>query len=50
VQHVGASATTTINRKDFGISYGGLMDNGGAMIGDTVAITLEVEATKEAAK
>ena len=49
---VGASASTKINRKDFGLSYGGLMDNGGAMIGDEVKITLEIEAdkAKEAAK
>lgn len=44
---VGASASTKINRKDFGLSYGGLMDNGGAMIGDEVKITLEIEADKE---
>lgn len=43
---VGASATTKINRKDFGLSYGGLMDNGGAMIGDEVTISLEIEADK----
>lgn len=44
---IGASATTKINRKDFGITYGKLMDNGGAMIGDDVAISLEIEAGKK---
>lgn len=45
-KRVGASATTTINRKDFNITYGGLMDNGGAMIGDKVPVTIEIEAIK----
>jgi polyisoprenoid-binding protein YceI len=45
-KRVGASATTTINRKDFNITYGGLMDNGGAMIGDKVPVSIEIEAIK----
>ncbi len=44
--HIGASAVTKINRKDFGISYGGLLDNGGPMIGDDVDITLDIELIK----
>jgi len=44
---VGTSATTEINRKDFGLSYGGLLDNGGAMISDKVKIELNLELTKE---
>lgn len=43
---IGASATGKVNRKDFGITYGGVLDNGGAMIGDDVTITLDVELTK----
>jgi len=40
--HIGASATTTVNRKDFGV-------NGAAtMVGDDVSITLDVELTKPA--
>jgi polyisoprenoid-binding protein YceI len=46
---VGANATGKINRKDFGISYGGALDNGGAMISDEVAITLDIELAKKAA-
>ncbi len=42
----GASATATLKRKDFGISYGGVLDNGGAAIGDDVKIELEIEMTK----
>lgn len=48
---VGASASTTINRKDFGLTYGGLLDNGGAVVSDDVKISLEIELIKkEAAK
>jgi len=47
---VGASATAEINRKDFGIQYGGLMDNGGAMISDAVKIQLDIELSQAAPK
>lgn len=39
----GFSATTTINRKDFGVSFGAVLDSGGAIVSDTVTISLEVE-------
>ena len=39
----GFSATTTINRKDFGVSFGALLDSGGAVVSDAVTISLEVE-------
>ena len=45
---MGAVATTTINRKDFGITYGQVMDNGGLMVGDDVKIEIDIEfMTKE---
>jgi polyisoprenoid-binding protein YceI len=40
---IGASATTKINRKDFGINYNKALDNGGVMVGDDVRITIDVE-------
>lgn len=43
---IGATATTTINRRDFGISYGGKMDNGGLMIGEEIPITIDIEMVK----
>ena len=43
----GASASTTINRKDFGVSFNQPMETGGMLIGDDVAITIEVEAVKQ---
>jgi len=39
----GFSATTTINRKDFGVSFGAVLDSGGAIVSDTVTISLQVE-------
>lgn len=38
-----ASATTKINRKDFGLTYNKTLDTGGAIVGDEVTITLDVE-------
>lgn len=43
---IGASATTTVNRKDFGITYNKALDNGGVAVGENVQITLEIELTK----
>jgi polyisoprenoid-binding protein YceI len=43
---VGAAATTKISRKEFGLTWNGLMEAGGAMVGDEVTITLEVEFIK----
>jgi polyisoprenoid-binding protein YceI len=40
----GFEAKTTINRKDFGIIWNRTLDQGGTMLGDDVAITLQVEA------
>ena len=39
----GASATTRINRKDFGVSWSRALDGGGVVVSDDVNITLDVE-------
>ncbi|MGH3774367.1 MAG: YceI family protein [Pseudonocardiaceae bacterium] len=41
---VGFSATTKINRKDFGIDTELPLDGGGVVIGDTVQISLDIQA------
>jgi polyisoprenoid-binding protein YceI len=41
----GASATTTINRKDFGLSYNRMVE-AAPVVSDEVKITIDVEATK----
>jgi polyisoprenoid-binding protein YceI len=43
LQRSAVSATTKINRKDFGLTWAKTMDTGGAIIGDEVSITLDVE-------
>ena len=45
-RRVGANATTTINRKDFGILYNRAIEAGG-VVGDEVRINLEVEAIEK---
>ncbi|MEN8006293.1 MAG: YceI family protein [Candidatus Krumholzibacteriota bacterium] len=39
----GFSASLTINRKDFGLTYHTVMEAGGLVVGDKVKITLEIE-------
>ncbi len=39
----GFSATTQISRKDFGVTWNAGLDSGGAIVSDTIRITLEVE-------
>jgi polyisoprenoid-binding protein YceI len=44
----GFDATTTIHRKDFGLTYDETLTKAGdAMIGDDVKVTFEIEATKQ---
>ena len=43
----GASATTKINRTDFGLTWNQPMETGGMMIDDTVFINLEIEMIKD---
>ena len=46
---VGAQATTTINRQDFGVSFNKTLDGGGVLVGDEIAITIDVEVMKKGA-
>jgi polyisoprenoid-binding protein YceI len=43
MQRSAVTATTKINRKDFSVNWAGKMDTGGAVVGDDVNITLDVE-------
>ena len=43
------TASGTINRKDFGVSWNQLLDNGGMVVADEVRIEIELEAIKPAA-
>lgn len=42
----GFEAKTTIDRKDYGIVWNRMLDQGGTMLGDDVQITLQIEAGK----
>jgi polyisoprenoid-binding protein YceI len=43
---IGASATTKISRKDFGLTWNKLMETGGAVVGDEITIRLDIEARR----
>jgi polyisoprenoid-binding protein YceI len=44
----GFEASAVLNRKDFGIDIDMPLETGGAVVGDKVTITLEIEALKQA--
>ncbi len=47
-QRAGFTATTQINRNDFGVSFNGVLEAGGVVVGDKVKITLHIEAVRPA--
>ena len=42
----GATATTTINRKDFGLLWNKVLEGGGSVVSDEVKVTIDLEATQ----
>ncbi|HEX4542146.1 MAG TPA: YceI family protein [Candidatus Acidoferrum sp.] len=44
-----ATATTKVNRQDFGVKWNAKLDNGGVVVGDDVSITIDVELLQKAA-
>jgi polyisoprenoid-binding protein YceI/DNA-binding MarR family transcriptional regulator len=47
MQVAGFEATTTINRKDFGLNWNVALEAGGVLVGDTIKVEIEVEAVKQ---
>jgi len=43
---VGFEASTSINRKDFGLTWNQALEAGGVLVGDKIEIALDVEALK----
>ncbi len=43
---MGASATTSIKRSDFGMTWNSLLETGGVLVGDEIKINLDVELIK----
>ena len=46
-ERMGFSAKTKIDRKDFGAKWNAALEAGGFVVGDTVDITIEIEAVKK---
>jgi polyisoprenoid-binding protein YceI len=46
---VGATATTKVNRQDYGVSWSRSLDGGGVVVSDEVVITIEMELVKPTA-
>jgi polyisoprenoid-binding protein YceI len=46
---VAFSATTSVNRKDFGLTWNQALETGGVLVGEKIEISLDVQAVKAAA-
>jgi len=46
-RRIGATATTTIDRRQFGLVYNRMLEAGGAVVGDEVTITIDIEVTRK---
>jgi len=46
-EKAGFSTDFTLNRKDFGITYNKALDAGGALLGDEVAVSINLETAKK---
>lgn len=44
---VGFEGSTTINRKDFGVSWNAVMETGGVMVSEKVVLEFEISAVKQ---
>jgi len=44
---IGASATTKINRKDYGLTWNSTLETGGVLVGDEVKISIDLEAVRQ---
>ena len=43
----GVTMSTKINRKDFGLTYNKVLETGGVVVGDEVAINIELEMIRK---
>jgi polyisoprenoid-binding protein YceI len=46
-ERAGYSATTKINRKDYGLTWNQLLETGGVAVGDEIRISIDVELVKK---
>jgi polyisoprenoid-binding protein YceI len=45
-QRIGLSASTKLNRKDFGLTWNSALETGGVLVGEEVTVSLEVQFIK----
>ena len=45
---IGATATTKINRKDFGLEWNVALDTGGVLVGEEIKISIDMEGVRKA--
>jgi polyisoprenoid-binding protein YceI len=45
-RRIGATARTTIDRRDFGLVYNRLLEGGGAVVGNDISISIDLELTR----
>jgi len=43
------SATTSVDRREFGLTWNQALETGGVMVGDRIDITIDIEAVRQAA-
>ena len=48
-QRMAATATTKVNRQDYNVKWNATMDNGGLVVGNDVAITIDIEMIQKPA-
>jgi polyisoprenoid-binding protein YceI len=48
-KRLGATATTKVNRQDFGVAYNKTLETGGVMVGNDVEITIDIEGVSKKA-
>ena len=46
-ERIGFSATTRLNRKDFGLVWNQALETGGVLVGDEVKVTVELELVRD---
>ncbi|HXF50418.1 MAG TPA: YceI family protein [Dehalococcoidia bacterium] len=46
-ERVGFSATTELNRKEFGLRWNQVLETGGVVVGDRVKVSLHIEAVRQ---
>jgi polyisoprenoid-binding protein YceI len=47
---LGATATTVVDRREYGLLYNRVLEAGGAVVGNEVAITIDLEVTRQPVK